>query len=60
MAVNLTKDDLALLEVLLAKEESDIRVEIHHCRDHEYKDFLKKRESQTGDLLARVKAALGH
>ena len=58
MAVNLTKDDLALMEVLLAKEESDTRVEIHHCRDHEYKEYLKRRETQIGQLLGRVKSAL--
>ena len=56
--VNLNKDDAALLEMLLAKEEGDTRVEIHHCRDHEYKEYLKRRESQIGQLLGRVKSAL--
>ncbi len=60
MSVNLTKDDLALMEMLLTKEQGDIRVEIHHCRDHEYKEYLKKREAQLGDLLGRIKASLGH
>jgi len=56
--VNLNKDDAALLEMLLAKEEGDTRVEIHHCRDHEYKEYLKKRETQIGQLLGRLKVAL--
>ena len=56
--VNLNKDDAALLEMLLAKEEGDTRVEIHHCRDHEYKEYLKRRETQIGQLLGRVKSAL--
>jgi hypothetical protein len=58
MTVNLTKEDAALLEMLLTKEEGDTRVEIHHCRDHEYKEYLKAREKRLGDLLARVKDAL--
>lgn len=60
MTVNLTKEDLALMEMLLTKEEGDTRVEIHHCRDHEYKEYLKKRAAQLSDVLGRIKAALGH
>jgi len=58
MNVELSKEDLQLLDMLLAKEEVQTRVEIHHCKYHEYKDFLKKREKHVGDLLASVKNAL--
>ena len=58
MNVELSKEDLQLLDMLLAKEEVQTRVEIHHCKYHEYKDFLKKREKHVGDLLALVKNAL--
>jgi hypothetical protein len=58
MNVELTKDDLILLDMLLSKEEGQTRVEIHHCHYHEYKDFLKEREKHIGDLLTRIRNAL--
>jgi hypothetical protein len=58
MNVELSKEDLELMNMLLAKEEVETRVEIHHCRNREYKDFLKEREKHVGDLLASVKNAL--
>ena len=58
MNVELSKEDLQLIDMLLAKEEVETRVEIHHCKHHEYKDFLKKREKHVGDLLVSVKNAL--
>jgi hypothetical protein len=44
--------------MLLSKEEGETRVEIRHCRDFEYKNFLREREKQIGDILARIKNAL--
>lgn len=58
MQVEFSKDDLMLLNMLLSKEEGETRVEIHHCFDRSYKDFLKEREKQIGDLLARIKNTL--
>ncbi len=58
MTVNLAREEAALLEILLTKEEGDTRVEIHHCRDHAYREYLKGRESQISELLGRVKGAL--
>ena len=58
MTLNLGKDELTLMQMLLSKEEGDTRVEIHHCRDHEYKDYLKQRERCVEELLARVREAL--
>jgi len=58
MNVEFSKEDLQLLDMLLSKEEGETRVEIHHCRDSEYKDFPREREKQIGDILARIKRAL--
>jgi hypothetical protein len=58
MNVEFSKEDLILLDMLLSKEEGETRVEIHHCRDSEYKNFLRGREKQIGDILARIKNAL--
>ncbi|MCC6739574.1 MAG: hypothetical protein IT452_11065 [Planctomycetia bacterium] len=59
MTLDLSKDDLALLKGILEKEVGVIRVEIHHCRTNDYKDFLRKTEQQLNSLQDRVKAALG-
>jgi len=58
MDVEFSKNDLMLMEMLLSKEEGMTRVEIHHCFSHDYKTFLKEREKQIGDLLARIRNAL--
>ncbi len=58
MNMDLSKDDLMLLDMLLSKAEGTTRVEIHHCYDRAYKNFLKEREKLVGDLLARIKNAL--
>ena len=59
MNVELSKEDLSLLKALLDKEISVIRVEIHHCRTHDYKDFLKQSEKQIHAMLERIKTAIG-
>jgi hypothetical protein len=58
MNVELSREDLMLIDMLLSKEESMTRVEIHHCFSHDYKNFLKEREKQIGDLLARIRNSL--
>jgi len=58
MNVEFSKNDLMLMEMLLSKEEGMTRIEIHHCFSHDYKNFLKEREKQIGDLLARIRKAL--
>jgi hypothetical protein len=58
MNIDVSKDDLQLIDMLLSKAEGATAVEIHHCRFHEYKDFLKQREKQITDLLARIRNAL--
>jgi len=58
MNLEFSKDDIMLMDMLLSKEEVETRVEIHHCKFHENKNFLKSREKQIGDFLARIKNAL--
>jgi hypothetical protein len=58
MKVELSKEDLMLIDMLLSKEEGMTRIEIHHCFSHDYKNFLKEREKHIGDLLTRIKNVL--
>lgn len=58
MSIDLSKEDLILIDMLLSKAEGGTRIEIHHCKHREYRDFLEKREQHIGDLLARIKNAL--
>lgn len=59
MNLELSKEDLTLLAAMLDREIGVVRVEIHHCRTHDYKDYLKQSEKQLESMSARVKAALG-
>jgi len=59
MNVELSRDDLMLLDMLLSKAEGTTRVEIHHLlMTVTTKAFLKERERLIGDLLARIKKAM--
>ena len=58
MNVEFSKDDLMLIDMLLSKEEVQTRIEIHHCKFHNYKNMLKEREKHIGGLLARIRNAL--
>ncbi len=56
MPVELTHEEKVLVVELLEREFGEIRTEIHHTRNHEYKDGLKEREKQVHALLNRLKA----
>jgi len=58
MELELSEGDLKLLEMLLSKEEGQTLVEIHHCRYHEYKQYLKERGRQIAALLERVRSKM--
>ena len=58
MNLELSKEDWLLLKALLDKERGVIRVEIHHCRTHDFKDLLKQSAKQIEAILERVKKAL--
>jgi flagellar biosynthesis/type III secretory pathway chaperone len=59
IALEVTKEELSLLKMLLNREEVSTRIEIHHARmSFEYRDYLKAREKEIGELLERIKQHL--
>ncbi len=58
MNVEFSRHDLMLLDMLLSKAEVETRIEIHHCRTYEFKDYLKKREQEIGTLRTGIEKAL--
>jgi hypothetical protein len=58
MNIELSKEDLLLMDMLLSKAEGSTRIEIHHCKHREYRNFLEQREQHIGDFLARIKNVL--
>ena len=55
MNLELSQEDLKLLEFLLSKEESEIHVAIHHCRNNDFKEYLKHHFEHIGELLTRIR-----
>lgn len=53
-----SREELELLDQLLSLELETVKIEIHHSRNHEYKDYLKEREKEVISLLERVKSTL--
>ena len=58
MNVEFSHEDLMLMDFILSKEESEAHTEIHHCRNLDYKEYLKEQYEHTRDLLARIRNAL--
>ena len=56
MAIELSKPEKDLLATILEKELEEVRSELHHTQDHDYKDNVKDREKIVRDLLAKLKA----
>jgi hypothetical protein len=53
--LDVSKEELALIEMLLTREEAQTRIEIHHARrSFDYRDYLKTREKEIHDLLGKV------
>jgi hypothetical protein len=59
MGAEFIGEDLRFLELLLEREEAEIKVEIHHSKNHEYKELLKAREQRVIDMLARIRETAG-
>lgn len=55
MNLELSKDELVILEELLTKEAKELPIEIHHTRTNDFKDYLKEKQSRIENLLERVK-----
>ncbi len=57
--LDVSKEELSLIEMLLVKEEAQTRIEIHHARrPFDYRDYLKTREKEIHNLLERVRKSL--
>jgi hypothetical protein len=56
MAVELRREEVDLVVGLLEREIDDIRAEIRHTKNHDYKESLKQREKIVQDLLARLRS----
>ena len=54
-AINLSDKEQQLLSELLDREIPNLRDEIFHTDDHEYREFLKERENSIKELLRRLK-----
>ncbi|HVN72241.1 MAG TPA: hypothetical protein VMU10_09510 [Desulfomonilia bacterium] len=55
-ALDVTKEELTLLKMLLNREEVSTRIEIHHARlSFEYRDYLKSRQKEISELLDKIK-----
>ncbi len=55
MNVELTREDVTFLELLLERELKTTLVELHHTSHREYKTFVKEKESQLENLITRLK-----
>jgi len=58
MQLELTSQDLSLINTMLNKELGDTRVEIRHSSNFEYKKCLEEREQEINSLLGRITAVL--
>ncbi len=53
--INLSDKEQQLLIEVLEEEVPDLRDEILHTDDHEYREFLKEKENSIKELLRRLK-----
>jgi hypothetical protein len=54
-AINLSDKEQQLLIEILDREIPNLRDEILHTDDHEYREFLKEKENSIKELLRRLK-----
>ena len=57
MHIELSPEELSVLEVLLDKERCELPVEIHHTRTQVVKDLLKDRQVKVERLLEKIRTA---
>lgn len=56
MKLEVTEDELELLQVMIHKSLLSLPIEIHHSRTADFKTVLKERVSKLEVLLEKVKA----
>ena len=54
--VMLTDQEFEYLRELLQREVPNLREEIHHTDDHDYREFLKERELLVKSLVEKIGA----
>lgn len=57
MEVTFSREELSTLSTLLSKEESDLKIEIHHTRNRDYRECLKEKEKEIAQMLTRIERA---
>jgi len=55
MPVDLTREEIGLIVGLLESEQDEIRSEIHHSQNFEFKTGLKEREKLILAILEKLK-----
>ena len=59
IALEVTKEELSLLKMLLNREEVSTRIEIHHARmSFEYRDYLEGLPRQEASLFYQTQNSL--
>ena len=54
MKIDLSDDDLRLIQGLLSQEIDETNIGVHHCRNVAYKEYLKDRLRRMEELRARL------
>jgi len=55
MSIVFSGDELDLIEMLLTRAESEINIEINHCRNLYYKEALSERQREINKLFEKLK-----
>jgi hypothetical protein len=55
MNIELAKNDVEFIKLLLERELKTAMVERHHTATNEYKEFVKAKETQLEHLIERFK-----
>jgi len=56
MNIELSKEDVDYLKLLLDREYINTLVEMHHTKHNDYRNVVKAKEKQIEELLARLKS----
>jgi len=54
MDMNMTEEEMDLLRRILDNELGELREEVHHTKDSEYKAHLRHKENTLRGILAKV------
>ena len=60
VSLEMTEEEADVLEALLRRELSDLKLEIHHTDLEAYREELRVKQERLGACLGRVEAARTH